>query len=99
MSINTERTYRLIGKDQADATFSVFPTGQLQIDFLHTLCSVRAHSKQLRFEPRVVAGHLETVRITYEHCNDVFWSVTISPIDAEELQSIIRAAAESLEKI
>lgn len=99
MSINTERTYRIIGKDQADAKFSVFPTGQLQIDFLHTFCSLRAPGQRLRFEPRLLAGSVETVRIGYEDGTDTLWSVNISPADAAELQEIMRNAAASLAQL
>ncbi|MBF8008675.1 hypothetical protein IZT72_29235 [Pseudomonas brenneri] len=99
--INTERTYTIIGRDRAEARFSVFPTGSLQIDLLHTLCHFRAPCNALRFESHRVAGSIDAVDITYTSDDkaSVFWTVTIAASDAAELQSIIEASAESLKKL
>jgi hypothetical protein len=99
--INKERTYTIIGPDRAEARFSVFPTGSLQINLLHTLCQFRAPWDALRFEPRQVAGSIDAVDITYTSDNtaSVFWTVTIAANDATELQSIIKDSAESLKKL
>lgn len=98
--INTERTYTIIGGDKAEARFSVFPTGTLQIDLLHTLCKLRAPCKSLSFNPHTVAGRIEAVDVSYsDRESTIFWILTIGKDDASELQRIIQASAQSLEMI
>lgn len=97
--MSIERTYKIIGSDQAEAKFSVFPTGQLQIDFLHSICKVRAHSSRLRFDSRLIAGRVEAVSITYYGDTDTFWEVCIGKSDGVELREIIQVVNDELDRL
>lgn len=98
--MNIEKKYKVIGKDNAEAKFIVSPTGFLQIEFAGTLCRMRAPFSKLTFEAHNSLALQNAVEINYSSgmSSEVFWQVTVSQHDGEELKSIIQEAAEALQK-
>lgn len=96
--INHERIYKIIGRDQAEAKFSVFPTYMLQIDFKGSLIKLRAPGDAIRFEPRTVLG-ISAVDVSYtaDHAQSAFWIVTLSKDDADELWSTLAQVQQAVE--
>lgn len=97
--MNIEKKYKVLGADSSQAKFIVSPTGFLQIEFSGTFCKMRAPFGELEFSSHNSAVVDNATDITYssDMQSEVFWQITISKSDADELQRDIAEASSAMQ--
>jgi len=100
--MNIEKKYQVLGADSSRAKFIVSPTGPtgfLQIEFSGVFCKMRAPLRKLKFRSHDSAVIDNATDITYssDMNSEVFWQVTVSKSDADELQRFIAEASSEME--